>query len=107
MKPNFYAHGDPVDWDRSNEVKLLLSAADRKRFDAIPANEENICNGVIVKDCNTGRYFAIRHFPCFIDSLDCCCAAQAREVAGPKAKVTWQKPDFPEDEVCDHCHQPI
>lgn len=105
MKTNFYAFVTPHIWSIPVELELSLSLADKKRLDAIPKGEEHICEGIVAKDRKTGKYYAIRHFPCFEDSYDCCCAAQAAEVSGPDAEYQWEKPVFPDedDEECT-CH---
>lgn len=102
--PNLYAHAFPADWNDAHEVKLHISKEKRAELDAIPRGEENIQRGIVAFDAITRKYYAVRHFPCFIDSFDCCCAAQAKELENKDEKFDWPAIEFPEeDETCPHC----
>lgn len=104
LEPNLYCHGVPVDWERAHAVKLHVSNENKLKLDAIPRGEAHIKEYIIAFDKITRKYWAVRHFPCFIDSFDCCCAAQAMQVNGPDAKVEWEDIVFPEEEeTCDYC----
>jgi len=103
-QPNCYCHAFPPDWDNPHEVKLHISEASQKALREIPKGEDNICKGIIAYDSLSRSYWAIRHFPCFTDSFNCCCAAQACKVDGHDAVMEWPKIEFPEeDEKCPCC----
>lgn len=97
-EPNCYCHTVPPDWDNPHAIKLHISKASKQALAAIPKGAEHILDGIIAFDHISRKYYSIRHFPCFVDSFDCCCAAQAQEVKGPKAKVKWEPIEFPEEE---------
>jgi hypothetical protein len=103
-EPNIYAFAFPADWGNAHEVKLRISEASSRALSAIPADEENIQRGIIAFDSISRSYWAIRHFPCFVDAFDCCCAAQACRVDGPDSKMEWPPIEFPEEEECE-CHR--
>lgn len=96
--PNTFCHAVPPDWDNCQEVKLHISAKSKSALANIPKGEEHILEGIIAFDRISRKYFAIRHFPCFTDSFDCCCAAQAQEVSGPDSVVKWEPIEFPPEE---------
>ncbi len=106
MNPNMYCHAFPADWNNEHEVQLRISKADKDALRAIPKGEENIQRGIIAYDKISKSYWAIRHFPCWSDSFDCCCAAQACKVSGPNAVMEWPPIEFPEeDDKCECCGQ--
>src|SRR5262245_1229810 len=99
MKPNLFCHALPEDWSNPYEVQLCISPEDRVKFNALSRGEEGCKKGVVVFDQLSKAYWAVRRFPCFSDSYDCCCAAQARQVRGPNTKVRWPGIKFPEPEL--------
>lgn len=104
-KPNIHCHAFPADWNEPHAVKLHISDKSRAALAAIPKGEESIQRGIIAYDSISRSYWAIRHFPCWIDSFDCCCAAQACKVDGPDLVMEWPEIEFPQEDEdeCSHC----
>lgn len=107
LEPNLFCHAVPPDWDNPHAVKLCVSLKDKARLAEIPRGEENILCGIVAFDKICRKWYAIRHFPCFVDSFDCCCAAQAVQVEGRDSVYLWESIEFPPDEededYCPHC----
>jgi len=101
-EPNTYCHSHPIgnsyfEWENGGHaVKLKISNEMKEQLRRIPRGEEHQQRCIIARDELTGKWFAIRHHPCWIDSWDCCCAAQAQEVNGPGAVVEWETVQFPD-----------
>lgn len=96
QKPNLFCHAFPETWGDPHEIKLLISHRNRKALDALPRGKEGTRSGIVVYDGLTRSYWAVRRFPCFIDSFDCCCAAQACKVDGRDAVMKWPAIEFPD-----------
>lgn len=94
MKPNLYCHNTPPDWNDPHAVKLRISAKKKCEFDTMPRGVEHAKRGIVAFDQISQKWYAIRRFPC---SLDCYCAAQAKELSGPNAKHKWDDIILPED----------
>lgn len=105
IKPNLYCHNTPPDWGDPHKLQLRISEAARAEYNALPRGEEHIKKGIVAFDQISRKWYAIRRFPCFTDSFDCMCAAQAKELSGPKENHKWDDIEFPseEDEECPHC----
>jgi len=106
-EPNCYCHALPANWEDAHEIKLHISKAKKDELAAIPRGEGNVLRGIVAFDSISRKYWAIRHFPCFIDSFECCCAAQAVQVDGPDAVHEWLPVEFPEEDEdeCPCCGQ--
>lgn len=107
---NCYCYPHPIgsDFDKwetgTHDIQLSISASKKRALSQLPRGEEHQQESVVAFDHLSRKYYAIRHFPCCIDSWHCCCAAQAQEVSGPGAKVLWEPvafPDLDEDEKED------
>lgn len=102
LEPNIYCYGHPRSWDDPHQVKLHISKTALNKLSLIPRGEEHQLKGIIAYDQISRCWFAIRHHPCFPDSWDCCCAAQAVQIRGP-VKYKWEpviitSPYDPDDE---------
>lgn len=114
QQPNCYCHSHPIGTDRfawehgCHDVRLLISQESQQKLRDIPRGQGHIMEGIIAFDRISHKYWAIRHFPCWTDSFDCCCAAQAQEVSGPDVEVEWEDIQFPEEEdECPCCGSPL
>lgn len=87
MQPNHYAHALPVDWENPHQSKLYLNPSDKEAFQRLAPRQSDTF--IRARDGITGKWFAIRRFPCWRDSNDCYCAAQDMEIKGPRAKVEF------------------
>lgn len=96
MKPNIYCHNTPPDWHNPHKLQLCISHSKLAELAAIPHDEEHIKQGIVAFDHISREWYAIRHFPCFIDSFDCCCAAQAKQLSHKNEKHNWEDIEFPE-----------
>jgi hypothetical protein len=101
-EPNIFCHALPPDWEDGHAIKLHISKPKLDELANIPKGEENILRGIVAFDSISRKYWAIRHFPCFVDSFECCCAAQAAQVDGPDSNFEWPPVEFPEEED-DEC----
>lgn len=90
----------PTKWEECS-LKLSITDAKRTELRSIPTGEENSRTGIVAFDHATRKWFAIRHFPCFCDSWECCCAAQAVQLADKSEKWEWPPVVFLEEDEDD------
>lgn len=87
-----------MEWDEAHAVKLHLTEAAMAKYRSLPKGEEHQREYTIARDQISKKLYAIRKHPCWSDSWDCCCAAQAMEVPNRQTTPDWPEIKFLEEE---------
>lgn len=101
-EPNLYCHAFPADWEECHAVQLRISKQKRKELDKIPKGEDNIRRGIVAFNSISRKYWAVRHFPCFIGKSK---PPEPHEIRVAR-NIGWKQCDYPHKQAKSMWYHP-